>query len=319
MARETGPLCYPRRPFFDHFSAVSRRFHFRPGFALLVLAMLVLMVNLGFWQLRRAEEKRVLLALAAAQSEQAPVSLVEALDAEDAHLRPVRTDGVFQASYDWRVSGNDSAGRRGVWRLAWLHVGEDWALLVNRGWQALPAASSSTPEPVAAQPSIAEPVVSPSGSSAMPAADSGTPAIAAAVSGAPAMPGTASGPAADLPAGLTVTVAGQLFRPSEPFMSAPLPAAGLQTVEWPVFDFATMRAAWQQELDRRGDTGRRILPYTLRLAADQPHGFKRQWTVISGDPAKHTGYAVQWFAMSAALLLLFFWFSFRAETPDDKS
>ena len=43
----------------------------------------------------------------------------------------------------------------------------------------------------------------------------------------------------------------------------------------------------------------------LRLAADQPAGFRRDWPVVNVSPAKHRGYALQWFTMAAVLLLLF--------------
>ncbi len=41
------------------------------------------------------------------------------------------------------------------------------------------------------------------------------------------------------------------------------------------------------------------------LAADQPWGFKRDWTAEVMPPAKHYGYAFQWFALALALTGIF--------------
>ncbi|MFT4767109.1 MAG: surfeit locus 1 family protein [Glaciecola sp.] len=43
----------------------------------------------------------------------------------------------------------------------------------------------------------------------------------------------------------------------------------------------------------------------LRLAAEEPTGFRRDWPVVNVSPEKHQGYALQWFTMAAALLLFF--------------
>ncbi len=48
-----------------------------------------------------------------------------------------------------------------------------------------------------------------------------------------------------------------------------------------------------------------IYPYILRLDADQPYGFVREWKIINTQPEKSTSYAVQWFSLAAALVLIF--------------
>ena len=47
-----------------------------------------------------------------------------------------------------------------------------------------------------------------------------------------------------------------------------------------------------------------LLPITLWLAADQPHGFVRDWQLQSVPPEKHLGYAFQWFAMATAVAVI---------------
>ncbi len=49
-----------------------------------------------------------------------------------------------------------------------------------------------------------------------------------------------------------------------------------------------------------------LFPYTVRLSAGEPGSYQANWVVVNLQPEKHTGYAVQWFAMSATLLLIGF-------------
>lgn len=46
-----------------------------------------------------------------------------------------------------------------------------------------------------------------------------------------------------------------------------------------------------------------LFPYTIRLAKGSPAAFEENWVVVNLSPAKHTGYAVQWFSMGVALVL----------------
>ena len=48
-----------------------------------------------------------------------------------------------------------------------------------------------------------------------------------------------------------------------------------------------------------------LLEPQLRLDEFSPGAFTTQWTYINSSPAKHTGYAVQWFAMALALFVCF--------------
>ena len=48
-----------------------------------------------------------------------------------------------------------------------------------------------------------------------------------------------------------------------------------------------------------------LVPAVVRLGPQEPHGFERRWPPPPMSAAKHTGYAVQWFAMAGMALLLF--------------
>lgn len=52
-------------------------------------------------------------------------------------------------------------------------------------------------------------------------------------------------------------------------------------------------------------------PYSIRLGEGAAGVLERNWSVISTTPEKHRGYAVQWFAMATALILLYLHYSFR--------
>ncbi|HEC04749.1 MAG TPA: SURF1 family protein [Thiothrix sp.] len=51
--------------------------------------------------------------------------------------------------------------------------------------------------------------------------------------------------------------------------------------------------------------GYHFLPIVIELDKDANNGFTRDWQPYYGSIAKHNGYAMQWFAMAAVLLLLF--------------
>ncbi|KUJ83059.1 SURF1 family protein [Microbulbifer flavimaris] len=53
--------------------------------------------------------------------------------------------------------------------------------------------------------------------------------------------------------------------------------------------------------------------WTIRLSADSDTALNTGWEFVNNSPAKHTGYAVQWFAMAAALCIL--WLSAATNIP----
>jgi cytochrome oxidase assembly protein ShyY1 len=51
--------------------------------------------------------------------------------------------------------------------------------------------------------------------------------------------------------------------------------------------------------------GQELFPYVLRLKEDNPGVYERHWQVVNVPVHKHTGYAVQWFAMAIVLVGLY--------------
>ncbi len=53
--------------------------------------------------------------------------------------------------------------------------------------------------------------------------------------------------------------------------------------------------------------GRDVQPFVLLLDKDDQHGYVRHWVSNDFGPGKHFGYALQWFAMGAALSAILAW------------
>lgn len=119
---------------------------FRPGIAptLVVLALLPLLVFLGFWQLGRGEQKRVLLQSYAERQVAAPVTVGQLLNLDDPAFRRVQLRGHFDGQHSLLLDNRVRDGKVGV---ELLQPFQDQAtglwLLVNRGW--LPWPDRRTP------------------------------------------------------------------------------------------------------------------------------------------------------------------------------
>lgn len=51
--------------------------------------------------------------------------------------------------------------------------------------------------------------------------------------------------------------------------------------------------------------GRDLEPMILRLDPASPYGYRRNWPVVSAGPERNLAYAFQWFALAAALLVIY--------------
>lgn len=129
-----------------------KRFH--PGVAptLVVLLLLPLLVFLGFWQLGRGEQKRVLLENYAERRAAEPTPF-DQLPTEDPAFRRVHLYGRFDAEHSVLLDNRTRDGKAGVELLQpFLDQASGVWLLLNRGW--LPWPDRRTP-PVFTTPSQA--------------------------------------------------------------------------------------------------------------------------------------------------------------------
>jgi surfeit locus 1 family protein len=97
----------------------------------------------------------------------------------------------------------------------------------------------------------------------------------------------------------------------------------MQVGEPVVLSDELMSAGWPkviQVLDPAGMQSAAALdgltfPHTVRIAPGQSGALLTNWPVINLSPEMHRGYAVQWFAMSFMLTLLYLYYSTRRDTP----
>lgn len=106
-----------------------------------VLAVVLVSVNLGFWQLRRLEERRLDNAVGTARFESEPVDFAflateegagEDLDSLE-NLR-VTVTGRFLPEHEVLIRSQVYRGTAGFHVITPLLIGDDRAVLVNRGW-----------------------------------------------------------------------------------------------------------------------------------------------------------------------------------------
>jgi surfeit locus 1 family protein len=102
--------------------------------------------------------------------------------------------------------------------------------------------------------------------------------------------------AANLPAiGGTLDLEGQIFVPTASMASK---SNGHYDIKWPL----VLRYLNPAELASRFDAP--LFPYVIRLAQGQSGVLVRHWPTVSADSGRNFSYALQWFAMAIAVLLV---------------
>ena len=98
-----------------------------------------------------------------------------------------------------------------------------------------------------------------------------------------------------------VTLRGQIYvAPGKPYLLQEQKFAS----GWPRRVQALEMDRLAAELGAEAGAGE-LFPYPVRIDAGEPGALSVAWKVVNTGPAKHVGYAVQWFAMSAVLALLY--------------
>ena len=117
-------------------------------------------------------------------------------------------------------------------------------------------------------------------------------------------------------------VPGDRARRSLPEIVSPAGRVTLTGLVWPelglvpVFGEDRWTEGWPKliqriEVGRMAATGKGVVSQEIRLEAGQPGVFDPAPTELNMPAAKHTGYAVQWFGLAAALSIGFVIFGFR--------
>ena len=105
----------------------------------IVLVAVVVFVNLGFWQLRRLEERRSFNTLITSRTTQAEVPLAEVLQRygpsqEALEYRVVTAAGTYAPQEEVILLARSYDGISGHHVVTPLYIGGDRAVMVDRGW-----------------------------------------------------------------------------------------------------------------------------------------------------------------------------------------
>ena len=242
------------------------------------LVVTAAMLGLGRWQLERADEKIRLIDAAAAARAEEPVdvrSLGDPEAAADAYRR-VRAEGRWLDERQFLWDNRAHAGRPGLEVVTPLLLDDGRVVLVNRGWTPLPTLRSELPD-------VAVPDASPD-----------VPSSVSSVTSSDASSG-----------GGRVVLTGLASRPSRGFSGG---AAFVEGAPWP---------RWLQhfDYDAVGDAlGATLVPLVVQPERGGPADaalLVENWQPAASGPEKHWSYAVQWFAMAAALAGLFVFANLR--------
>jgi surfeit locus 1 family protein len=120
------------------------RFTLRPWWILshiFVVVVVVAFVNLGFWQLRRLDEKRDRNQVVTSRTAEPVAPVDDVLSVEDAYadadgvaFRRVTATGTYDPDQQVLVRGRSRDGAPGSWVLTPLVRDDGTAVVVNRGW-----------------------------------------------------------------------------------------------------------------------------------------------------------------------------------------
>lgn len=114
----------------------------------------------------------------------------------------------------------------------------------------------------------------------------------------PKQPGHAAKP------GLDVAAATRIIRGRAGF----LPQVGIRSREAFLVDDDWPKLANYPTLDDlSAQLAADLVPFVLLLGPDEPDGFERRWQPRDRGPMMHYGYALQWFAMAAAVAGVVLW------------
>ncbi|MEP1471391.1 MAG: SURF1 family protein [Halieaceae bacterium] len=98
-----------------------------------------------------------------------------------------------------------------------------------------------------------------------------------------------------------VDITGHIYvSPGQPYLLAEQELSGAWPKVLQALEMDKLRPVIEQ-----ATKGGAMLPYRVRIDAGQTGALQVDWQIINVSPEKHRGYAVQWFCMAAALLMLF--------------
>ncbi|MYH68713.1 MAG: SURF1 family protein [Gammaproteobacteria bacterium] len=230
------------------------RLHFNPLLlpSLAALAVFLLFLRLGFWQLDRAEEKLALQTGYQNHINAAPVDLRQAVphrnQADRMHWRRCILDGRYDAHRTFLLDNQVYRGAVGYQVFSRFILQDGASVLVDRGWAAAPESRSEVPQINTAAERL-----------------------------------TLAGVAKPVP------VTGIELAPDTP------ENMGGNLIRVQRIDLAQIAA----------QTGWTLLPYVVRLDPDAAGALVWNGTEPGFNRERHLGYAFQWFALAATVLVIY--------------
>ncbi len=105
----------------------------------IVVVAVVIFVNMGFWQLRRLDERREFNALLTSRTTEAEIPLVEALERhgpsqDSLELRAITVSGTYAPHEEVILIARSYNGVSGHHVVTPLYLGGERAIMVDRGW-----------------------------------------------------------------------------------------------------------------------------------------------------------------------------------------
>lgn len=250
----------------------SEKFEWQWNWKVLAFTLFFLPVTLtaGFWQLHRAEEKREILATQSALHANAPVAFAGVGNGYS-------SIGIDRSAEHSSESDDSTLAQRYLRVTATGEVHPQQVFLIdNRVHGGRPGYEVLVPLKV----------VMDGGESLWLMVNRGWLAGGLDRSQLPAIP----------PLGEIATFTGYLYQPfgKHLVLADDVWAAAVSPLVIQHFD--------HDKLERY--LGGKVYPYSLRLEESPNGALKSNWIIVNVQPEKHTAYAVQWFAMAFALVIL---------------
>ena len=219
---------------------------------LMVLFFVILMVNMGFWQIRRAAQKEQLIELLADEN---VTKITQKSQIQDLpKYANVKLTGHFVDSPQLLLDNQVDEGQQGYHAFTPFVVDDlNLIIMVNRGWL---VKNKFSDEQLGIESN-------------------------------------------------QITLMGKLNTP---------PKVGIQLGEIELIQERAIQVITYYEEDKVKNLVQERLCKSLdcvvsskilMMAKSQPQGFKRDWKPIVMQPSKHIAYAVQWFAMTFVLIVIF--------------
>ena len=216
--------------------------------ALLALLFFCFFTSLGVWQLKRADQKSLLLKTYTSRTQQAPLTAQDLIHPNDLRFHRAQLEGKFDTQHSFLLDNKTFHGQIGYQVYTPFQAkGLKTLILVDRGF--IPLGARRDVLPMLRTPTE------------------------------------------------TIVITGLLNTP--PTYVALGEMRESRETRWP------LRVEFINLEQIKALMTHSFSPYIITLAPNHPAAYAIEWQAVIMGPERHRGYAVQWFALSLTLLILF--------------